>query len=83
MPTWPVPEHIQKQPSFPVTDNDYVKMLGFEEVFPGYTGQALAEAWDTDATFRWAGVFVANGYLSRTVMRWTDVSVFNGRAYIF
>jgi hypothetical protein len=37
-------------------------MLGFEEVFPGYTGQALAEAWDTDATFRWAGVFVVNGY---------------------
>lgn len=61
MPTWPVPEHIQKQPSFPVTDNDYVKMLGFEEVFPGYTGQALAEAWDTDATFRWADVFVVNG----------------------
>lgn len=28
-------------------------MMGLEEVFPEPVGSALAEAWDTDAAFRW------------------------------
>lgn len=46
---FPVPEHMRREEHAPLTDDDYVRFVGLEELFPG---SGLAEVFDSHAKFR-------------------------------